>query len=145
MPRKELRTRPKQKGGAKPGNKNAQRHGYYAKGETGFTADEINALSELSKDEDKDKEQKLQNEIDLLRVKANRLKNQISFDAVMHTDAQGNKSRNAHYLEQLNTMCNMLVSIGTLVRTQHLLKSKGGDIYSTIEQAWEEVRLELGI
>ena len=74
-----------------------------------------------------------------------RLLEQLSFDAIEHRDVQGNLSRDAHYLAQLNTLAIMNQSLSTLIRTHYLTKGKGGAIEKGIMEALEEIRLEMGL
>lgn len=125
----------KRKGGGQPGNKNAEKHGFYSKN---FTADENKRLTDSDRFS-------LEHELDLLRVHMDRLIKEISFDEVERTDAQGNTSRDAHYLGQLNTLSIMTQSLSTLIRTHYLTRGKGGTVEQGIMEALEELRLELGL
>lgn len=131
--------KPKAKSGRKPGgqsgNKNALKHGFYA---SAFTAAEKKSL-------DSGDQFDVISEIFLNRVMTARLEGQISFDEVSYMDDKGNELRNDHYLRQLNTLAMMMTAQATLIRTQYLLKGKNGDIQSSILQALEELRLEMGI
>ena len=84
----------KRKRGAQPNNKNALRHGFYA---NKFTADENSRL-------DNQQPTDLTAEIALMRVYVDRLSNELDFSPIERTDAQGNTSRDMHYLNQLNTL-----------------------------------------
>lgn len=121
--------------GAKANNKNALKHGYYSKT---FTADEKKRLDDQGALD-------VLAEINLIRVSADKLKDQISFDEVTRTDNNGTEFRDAHYLAQLNTLSAMTTAIATLVRTHYLTHGKSGDIQSSILAALEELRLEMGI
>lgn len=129
------KSKSKKKPGAQPKNKNALKHGYYAKQ---FSADEkarldgADSLDVLA-------------EINLIRVQIDRLTEQISFDEITRQDAQGNESRDTHYLQQLNTLSAMTGSIATLIRTHYLTHGKSGDIQNSILAALEQVRLEMGL
>jgi hypothetical protein len=125
----------KRKPGAQKGNKNAEKHGFYAKN---FTADETKRLSTSDR-------YSLDDEIDLLRVCIDRLNAELSFDEIGHTDAQGNTTRDSHYLQQLNTLSVMTQSISTLLRTHYLTRGKGGAVETGIMEALEELRLEMGL
>lgn len=125
----------KRKPGAQKGNKNAEKHGFYS---NNFTADEQKRVTDSDR-------HSVESEIDLIRVCMDRLLGELSFDEISHTDQQGNTTRDAHYLAQLNTLAIMTQSLSTLVRTDHLTRGKGGAVFTTIEQALEEIRLELGI
>src|SRR5688500_15969467 len=117
MPTKKTEAKkPKSKGkrGGQPGNKNALKHGFYS---TGWTEDEIKRLGEA---EDVD----VLAEIQLIRIMIDRLKGQIEFDEKIIDDSQGNKRRDDHYLQQLNTLTAAAQSLATLVRTQYLVKGK---------------------
>jgi len=126
---------PKRKGGGQPGNKNALRHGFYAKK---FTADENSRL-------DKTNAVDVQAEIALLRVCIGRLQNELNFAPAYLTDAFHNEIRDDHYLKALNTLSQMTQSLGTLTRTHYLIRGKGGDVTDAIMRALEELRLEMGI
>lgn len=131
--------KPKPKSGKKPGaqpkNKNALKHGYYQKQ---FTPEEKSRL------ENSDNLDVLA-EINLIRVQIDRLSEQISFDEITRQDANGNESRDTHYLQQLSTLSAMTGSMATLIRTHYLTHGKTGDIQNSILAALEEVRLEMGI
>lgn len=123
------------KPGAQRGNKNAEKHGFYSKN---FTPDETKRLATSDR-------YSLDDEIDLLRVCIDRLNKELSFDEVERTDAQGNTSRDAHYLGQLNTLSVMTQSISTLIRTHYLTRGKGGAVETGIMEALEELRIEMGL
>lgn len=123
------------KRGAQPGNKNALRHGFYA---NKFTTDENARL-------DSQQATDLTAEIALLRVCMDRLTGQLDFSLIERTDAQGNTSRDMHYLHQLNTLATIAQSIGTLARTEYLIRGKSEGIQNSILEALEMVRLDLGI
>lgn len=135
MPRKKKQTATKRKPGAQPGNKNAEKHGFYS---GNFTADETRRL-------DAGDRLSIESEIDLIRVCMDRLLAELSFDAIERTDANGNTSRDAHYLAQLNTMAIMTQSLSGLIRTHYLTKGKGGLVEQGIIEALEELRLEMGL
>lgn len=142
MPKGKTRTKTKgRKQGAQPGNKNALRHGFYSRQ---FTKDEN---AQLDSQEPTD----MKSEIAVLRVCINRLLDQLYFEPVYlpAKDANGaaiqSDIRDDHYLKQLNTLATISQSIATLARTQHLITGKGGEIIDTIEQALEEIRLEMGL
>lgn len=135
--------KPKSKGkdakkrGAQPGNKNALRHGFYA---NKFTQDENERL-------DGQQATDLTAEIALMRVFMDRLAGQISFDSVMMVDKEGKLTaiRDDHYLQQLNTMTAIATSLGTLSRTEYLIRGKSEGVQKSILEALEIVRLELGL
>ncbi len=134
-------TKPKPKakrkrgGGAPRGNKNALKHGFYAKA---FTADEKKRLDDQGALD-------VLAEINLIRVSLDKLSQQIDFTKVTRTDNNKTEFRDAHYLSQLNTLSTMTGAIATLVRTHYLTHGKSGDIQSSIMAALEELRLEMGI
>lgn len=134
MPRK-----PKHKTGRKPGaqsnNKNALKHGFYSKS---FTADQKKRLDSQTIID-------VESEINLIRICIENLNDQLSFDEITRTDNNGTDFRDTHYLQQLNTLAIMTQSISTLVRTHYLIHGRSGDIQSSILQALEELRLEMGI
>jgi hypothetical protein len=131
-----MKNKPKvKKPGAQPGNKNAERHGFYSKQ---FTADESKRLALADR-------LSVEDEIDLIRVSIDRLSKELSFDEKTLTDSNGNATRDSHYLAQLNTLSIMTQAISTLIRTHYLTKGKGGHIESSIMEALEELRLEMGL
>lgn len=123
------------KPGAQSNNKNAQKHGFYSKD---FTTDQKKRLDGQTVID-------VEAEINLIRVMLDNLKEQVSFDKVTRQDNNGADFRDTHYLQQLNTIALMTQSISTLVRTHYLIRGKSGDIQSSILQALEEIRLEMGI
>ena len=129
------------KPGGQPGNKNAEKHGFYSKQ---FTAEQNKRL-------DSSDRTSLESEIDLLRVCLDRLYDQISMDAVYQPgkDADGlpiqTEIRDDHYLKQLNTLSIMTQSLSTAIRTQHLTKGKTTGVLETIASALEEMRIEMGL
>lgn len=123
------------KPGAQKGNKNAEKHGFYSKN---FTPDETKRLATSDR-------YSLDDEIDLLRVCIDRLNQELSFDEIERTDSQGNTIRDAHYLQQLNTLSIMTQSISTLIRTHYLTRGKGGAVETGIMEALEELRIEMGL
>jgi hypothetical protein len=129
------------KPGAQPGNKNAEKHGFYAKR---FNFDETKRLEGTER-------LSIESEIDLLRVCLDRLTSELDFDAVylMGKDENGapiqTQQRDSHYLQQLNTLSLMAQSLATLARTHYLTRGKGGTVETSILEALEELRLEMGI
>lgn len=87
----------------------------------------------------------MEDEIDLIRVSIDRLTAELSLDEKTLTDNNGNETRDSHYLAQLNTLSIMTQAISTLIRTHYLTKGKGGHIESSIMEALEELRLEMGL
>lgn len=116
MKPKKTGAKKKSKGGAPKGNRNAVTHGFYSKF---FTATEKELLKAESKKD-------VESEIKLLRVHIARLNQQISYDAIYHSDDKGNESRDEHYLHQLETMTHMMTAIAALIRTDHLRDPNGG-------------------
>ena len=127
--------KPKGKHGGKPGNKNAMRHGFYAKQ---YTLDENQRLDVTDKID-------VTSEIALLRVFIDRLQNELDMSENIHRDDKGNTTRDDHYLKALNTLAQMTQSLSTLTRTHYLVRGKAGDVSDTILKALEEIRLEMGI
>ena len=123
------------KPGAQPKNKNALKHGFYS---NGFSTDEKKRLDDSEKID-------VLAEINLIKVCIDRLKEEISYDEITRTDNNGTEFRDTHYLQQLNTLSAMTGSIATLVRTHYLTHGKSGDIQSSILEALEQIRLEMGI
>jgi hypothetical protein len=123
------------KGGAQPGNKNAEKHGFYS---ASFSAEESKRIADTDGTS-------IQSEIDLLRVCMDRLLQELDMLENTHTDTQGNTTRDSHYLAQLNTLAIMSQSLSTLIRTQHLTKGKGGAVEQGILEALAELRLEMGL
>ena len=134
MPRKP-KAKTGRKSGGQPGNKNAMRHGFYAQR---FTADQNNRL-------DQQKPVDVQSEIALIRVCIEKLRDELNLEPAYLTDGQKNETRDEHYLKQLNTLGLMTQALSTLVRTQHLVHGKSGDVQDSILRALEELRLEMGI
>lgn len=135
MPRKGKGKPTSRKPGAQTGNKNAMRHGFYAQR---FTADQNNRL-------DKQKPVDVQSEIALIRICIEKLRDELNMEPAYLTDGQQNETRDEHYLRQLNTLGLMTQSLSSLVRTQHLVHGKSGDVQDSILRALEELRLEMGI
>jgi hypothetical protein len=138
------KTKAKVKGrkqGAQPGNKNAEKHGFYSQR---FNQDEGKRLDGIER-------MSLDSEIDLLRVCMDRLTAELDFDAVYFTGKDENgapiqtQQRDSHYLQQLNTLSIMTNSLATMLRTHYLTKGKGGQIEQGIMEALEELRLEMGL
>ncbi len=129
------------KPGAQPGNTNALRHGFYAHR---FTASESKRLNNQKPGD-------VQSEIALVRVCIDRLVEQLDFDAVFIPGKDENGApvqgtiRDDHYLRQLNTLSQMTQSLATLTRTEHLLKGKHSDVTDAIQNALEELRMEMGL
>jgi hypothetical protein len=132
---RKVKVKPTKKRGGQAGNKNAMRHGFFAKS---FSADEVKRL-------DSTDNMDLSSEIFLTRVMLSRLQEEIEFAEVSHMDNNGNQGRSDHYLRQLNTLSALTASQASLIRTQHLVKGKGTDIQTSILTALEELRLEMGI
>lgn len=141
MPRKGKSQPTGRKPGGKPGNKNALKHGFYSKQ---FSAEQNSRLNDQKPGD-------VESEINLNRVCLDRLYNQIDMDPVYQQgkDADGlmieTNQRDDHYLKQLNTLSIISQSIATLIRTQHLIHGKSGDVQDSILRALEELRLEMGI
>jgi len=125
------------KHGGQPGNKNAMRHGFYA---NRFTPDENKRLDGIEPTD-------LLSEIALLRICMDKLTNEMNFDVVWYKTKDGADSdiRDDHYLKQLNTLGIMTQSLSTLTRTHHLIHGRSGNVIDTIQQALEELRLEMGL
>jgi len=145
--------------GAQPGNKNALKHGFYAER---FTTAEKERL-ELQDPTD------VEGEIAFLRVCLNRLGEQMNFeipdpiatiiDAEENLDlatpseifdlATQEKAMPAradeHLLKQLNTAANISLAIATLTRTQHIIHGKTGEVTDAIKDAFEQIRLDMGL
>jgi hypothetical protein len=123
------------RGGAKPGNKNALKHGFYSKHFNITENKRIEGSDTFS----------IEGEIELIRVCIDRLAKELSFENITHTDEKGNESRDRHYLEQLDTLSIMTQSLSTMIRTHHLTRGKGGVVEKGILDAMEELRLEMGL
>jgi hypothetical protein len=128
---------PSRKAGAQPGNKNAEKHGFYAKQ---FNAEETKRLGEAER-------HSIESEIDLIRVCIDRLTQQLDFEPVYMKDKDGHDIdiRDDHYLKQLNTLTLMAQNLATLERTHYLTRGKGGSVEKDIMEALEELRIEMGI
>lgn len=132
---RKVKTNGTRKPGAQPGNKNAEKHGFYSRQ---YTAEEAKRLIGTDR-------ASLSDEIDLLRVCMDRLAWELDLDAVLLKDKEGIQTniRDDHYLKQLNTLSIMSQSIATLIRTQHLTRGKGGQVEQTILEALAELALEM--
>jgi hypothetical protein len=112
--------------GAQPKNSNALKHGFYSKR---FTDDEnvdLEGMDKLS----------IHSELDLLRVYMLRLADHVKLDTGEFTEKD---------LKAINTLALMAQSVSGMLRTQHLMKGKGGEILDGIEEALEELRSEMGL
>ncbi len=118
-------TQPGRRGGAQPGNKNALKHGFYAKQYVTEETDRLDDSDRLS----------LEDELDLLRVFVDRLSGKIKLDDEL-TQTE---------LSALNTLAIMMQARATLVRTHYLTRGKGGALEQTIMEALDEIRLEMGL
>jgi uncharacterized protein YjcR len=114
------------KAGGQPGNKNAQKHGFYSKH---FSSTEQTRLSDSDL-------YSVESDIQLLRVYVSRISELVplSGQTIKEDD-----------LKALNTLSLMTQSISTMIRTHYLTKGKGGTIHQTIEDALEEIRLSMGL
>jgi len=135
MPKAKPKSKPKRKQGAQPNNKNALKHGFYA---DKFTAAENKRLDSQGATD-------LLAEITLLRICIDRLMQELDFSEKTNADANGNNIRDVHYLQQLNTLTAMTQSVGTLARTEYLIRGKNEGIQKSLLEALELVRLDLGI
>jgi len=135
MPRKGKGKPTGRKPGALPGNKNALRHGFYAKRFNAEESRRLNATESID----------VQSEIALLRVCIDRLSEQLDFEKHNIKDGNGNELTDDHYLKQLNTLAIMTGALSTLTRTHYLTRGKAGDVTDAILGALEELRLEMGI
>jgi len=135
MPKTKTKGKSKRNRGAQPGNKNALKHGIYA---DKFTAAESTKL-------DSKGETDLKAEIAARPVSIDQLLNEVNFSPKTITDANGNNLRDMHYLHQLNTLTAMTQSVGTLARTEYLIRGKNEGIQKSLLEALEMVRLDLGI
>jgi len=113
------------KPGAQPGNKNAERHGFYS---DRFTESENKRLGEADRFS-------IESDLDLLRVYVDRISALVPI----------NKAISENDLKALNTLSLMTQSISTMIRTHYLTKGKGNTIEQGIMEALEELRLELGL
>jgi len=131
------RKKPRRKPGGQAGNKNALRHGFYAKR---FTTEQKKRL-------DGQEPTDVQAEINLLRVCLDLLYDQIDISPVYAPNKAGGQSeiRDDHYLKQMNTLSLITQSLGTLIRTHYLTRGKGGQLEKSITEALEELRLEMGL
>jgi hypothetical protein len=137
MPKAKTKRKASRKPGAQPGNKNAEKHGFYSQR---FSSDETKRLEGTERNT-------IESEIDLLRVCLDRLATQLDFDPVYLKDKEGGDLdlRDDHYLKQLNTLGLMTQSLSTLIRTDFLTKGKGGKVEQGIMEALEELRIEMGL
>lgn len=137
MRKKKTGAKPTRKPGAQPGNKNAEKHGFYSKQ---FTPEEQTRLEGTER-------HSIESEIDLLRVCIDRLAKQLDFKPVYLVTKDGDQTdiRDDHYLKQLNTLGLMTQNLATLERTHYLTRGKGGAVEQGITEALEELRIELGL
>ena len=127
--------KPKKKRGAQPNNKNAFKHGYY---------------SDLFRDEqkkrmDKEEQTELLSEINLCRAFIENLAKEISFDEKLRIDNNGDTFRDNHYLQQLNSLSNILNDLNGFVRTHYLTHKATDDETKSILEALELIRLDMGV
>ncbi len=116
---------PRKKRGAQPGNKNALKHGFYARG---FERDEITDLNNYV-------DPGIESEIILLRVTIRRL-----FKLAKGCDDLRDMMRLA------NTIGNATVSMATAIRTQRLIAGDPNDEFrATIDQVLRDVVTELDL
>ena len=113
--------------GGQPGNKNAEKHGFYSRR---FTAEETSKLNARDRDR-----YSLDDEIDLLTVYLDRIAKLVTAE----------KAISEQDLKTLNTLALMAQGKSTLIRTHYLVKGKGGLVEQTILEALEELRLEMGL
>lgn len=123
------------KRGGQPGNKNAMVHGFYA---DKFSANEKKRLEGQASTD-------VTSEISLIRICNYRLMDELDFTPIERTDANGNTSRDVHYLSQLNTLAAMVTAIATLARTEYIIRGKSEGVQNSILEALELVRLDLGL
>lgn len=114
----------KRKPGGQPGNKNAQKHGFYSKR---FSQEETGRLESMDRFS-------VEDELDILRVYMDRIAKLVNLDHL-----------NEDELKAVNTMSLLTQSISTMIRTHYLTKGKGGVIEKSILEALEELRLEMGL
>jgi hypothetical protein len=106
----------KKASGAQPGNKNAQKHGFYS---DIYTVEEAKRFRQVSNIEDEQK---------LLRTTAFRIAKHLHFDTLNP--------------EELNGMYYLILAIqhiNTIERTIMLARGKGGEIGKTILEALKEM------
>ena len=129
----------KKRSGAQPGNKNALKHGFYSKR---FSEEEKERLNGQSATD-------VKSEIAFLRVCMDRLAQSMGMTLVEataeETPAATTTKSDDQYLKQLNTLSLMSQSLGTLIRTQHLIHGGKGEIEDAINNALEQIRLDMGI
>jgi uncharacterized protein YjcR len=124
MPR-QPNTKPKEKkSGAQPGNKNAQKHGFYSKQ---FTTDETKRLKSADLFS-------IESEIELINVFMDRLSKLVKLKELKEDE-----------LKAVNTLSLMMQSKSTMIRTHYLTRGKGGSIETTMLEALEEIRIEMGL
>jgi len=121
--------------GAQPGNKNALKHGFYSKR---FSEEEKERLNGQSATD-------VKSEIAFLRVCMDRLAQSMGMTLVEGAPADTTTKSDEQYLKQLNTLSLMSQSLGTLIRTQHLIHGGKGEIEDAINSALEQIRLDMGI
>jgi len=125
------------KAGAQPGNKNAQKHGFYSKH---FSKTEETRLADSDL-------YSVESDIQLLRVYVSRISELVPLSAHLSAQAGAGISTSIREddLKALNTLSLMTQSISTMIRTHYLTRGKGGTLEQGIMEALEELRLELGL
>jgi len=115
---------PKRRQGAQPGNKNAEKHGFYSKN---FSSEETTRLANSDL-------HSVEHEIELLRIYVSRISELVPLDEIGENE-----------LKALNTLSLLTQSISTMIRTHYLTRGKGGVVEKSIMDALEELRLEMGL
>jgi hypothetical protein len=118
------KTQTKKKSGAQPGNKNAQKHGFYSRQ---FTTDENKRIKRADLFS-------IESEIELINVFMDRLSKLVKLKELKEDE-----------LKAVNTLSLMMQSKSTMIRTHYLTRGKGGSIETTMLEALEEIRIEMGL
>ena len=119
---------------APKGNKNALKHGFYARH---FSDDEISRLKKKAL-----RSSGLQGEINALRVIADRIIERLAAEG-LHPDKAGDM--NPATIGTLNTLVFTLTSISTLTRTQQIITGQYQPVEQAIMDALAELNAEEGI
>ena len=115
--------------GGQPGNHNALKHGFYSKN---FSAAERKNLRD---------DPNMKNEIEAARVIAQRIMKRINQKGLSQeeTGEIDDRTRNT-----INTLNNLLATIGNLERTHYVVVGKDSPVENAIMEALREVNIEQG-
>lgn len=121
--------------GAPVGNKNALKHGFYAKN---FTTAEKHQLDDVEVDV-------ITSQIKLLEISIARLAAILEIKVEKYFNMAGDEIIRDHYLHQLNSMTVMSLAVGTHYRTTLLASGKLGEADIAIMDAIKQTQIDMGI